>query len=85
MSWDDLWDDLMSMIALVVLAILVAPVGTIMLWALVMVAVALKWPWWLYMILSTTMSVGVSWIAIRRLGPAVQGWTKMTLRKPWRP
>ena len=33
MSWDDLWDDLMSMIALVVLAILVAPVGTIMLWA----------------------------------------------------
>ena len=31
-----------------------------MLWALVMVAVALKWPLWLYMILSTTMSLGVT-------------------------
>jgi len=37
------------------------------------------------MILGMTMSLGVSWIAIRRLGPAVQRWTKKTLRKPWRP
>jgi len=76
------WDNLMSMM---VLAILVAPVGTIMIWALAMAAGALKWPWWLHTILGVTMSLGVSWIAIRRLGPAVRGWTKKTLRKPWRP
>ena len=78
MSWD-------TLMFLIVLAILVAPVGTIMVWALATAAVALKWPWWLHMILSTTMSVGVSWIAIRRLGPAIQGWTKKALGKPWRP
>ena len=77
MNWDERWDALMSAI---VLAILVAPVGTFMIWALATAEVALKGRW-LYMILSVTMSLGVSWIAIRRLGPAVRGWIS---RRRWR-